>query len=157
MITLKDINTAIVNQVTNGLANTAYNTLKFSSTDIKEQVTRPSFFLEFDSNKTGSFNANNKERTLSAKIYYFPSDVSKYKIENMEIQGYLEDIFLKYLVINDTFYININELDFSIITGILICTMELYTLEDISDEVFADTVQSTANDNTENMEDLEIN
>lgn len=156
MITLKDISNAIISQVANGLVNTPYSTVKFSSTDIKEKVERPSFFLEFDSNKTGLFNATNKERTLSAKIYYFAPDISEYKVENIEVQGYLEDIFLKYLSVNETFYIDITELDFNSSGGVLVCTMELYTIEDISDEVFADTVQSTVNDNTENMEELEI-
>ena len=157
MITLKDISNAIINQTYSGLANTTYNTVKFSSTDIKVKITRPSLFLEFDSNRIGLFNANNKERTLSAKVYYFPSDVSKFKIEDMEVQGYLENIFLKYLVVNDTFVINITEIDFTITDGVLTCTMELYTVEDITNEVFADTAQSTVNDNTENIEDLEIN
>jgi hypothetical protein len=156
MITLKDISNAIITQVTNGLVGTLYSAISFAMTDIKEKVTRPSFFLEFDSNKAGRFNAVCKERTLSAKIYYFASDISVYKEEIIAVQGYLEDIFLEYLAVNDSFIIDIAELDFTVNGGALICTMELYTIEDISDEPFPGTVQSTANDNTEDMEELDI-
>lgn len=157
IITLKDINTAIVSQIKEGLSNTTYSTVDFASTDIKEIVVRPSFYIEFADNKTGRFNNSNKERTLNTKVYYFPTDKYKYKIELMEVQGYLEDIFLEYLKVTDDFYIDINEIDFDITSGVLICTISLYTIEDISNEPFTNTPQDTVNDNTENIEELEIN
>ena len=145
-------------QVKNGLINSElYKDTGFASTDIKESITRPSFYIEFEDNKTGSFNSNSKERTTNIKIYYFPKDRIKYKLELMDIQDYLENIFLKYVKINDGFYVNVNELDFDIVDGVLICSLELYILEDISEEIFADTVQSKENENNELMEDIEIN
>lgn len=68
--------------------------MKFSTTDIKEKVVRPSLYIEFADNKTGAFNICNKERTLSTKIYYFPKDKYQFKIELLEMQSYLENIFL---------------------------------------------------------------
>lgn len=138
------------------MVNTAYNNVDFASTDIREGITRPSFFVEFNNNTTGLFNQNNKERTVTAKIYYFPIEKQKNKIELLEVQDYLSNIFLKYLKINDNFWINLDTVEFEIVDGVLITSLDIYTVEDISEELFTDTVHSKENENNENMENIEI-
>lgn len=154
MVTLEDINIAIVNQVKQGSINSSYSSVEFSSTDIKEEIIRPCFYVEFFKNKTGKFNANNKERKLTTKIYYFAADSTKYKLELMEIQDLLENIFLEGLKVNDNFIIPINdgiEFDIDKQNGFLITTFDLYTIEEIpsDDNVpYIDTLY---------MDNLEIN
>lgn len=134
IVTLIDINKAIVNQITQGLINTPYNTVEFSSTDIKEEIIRPCFYVEFFRNKTGKYNADNKERKLTTKLYYFAKEQNKYKIELLEIQDLLDNIFLEGLKVNNNFIINLDgQLDFSVdkTNGFLICTFDLYTIEEI--------------------------
>lgn len=133
MITLKDINKAIVTQVKEGLRDTPYVNVGFSSTDIEKSIIRPSFYVEFLSNKTGRFNANNKERTLHIQLFYFPTMHIKNKMEILEVEGLLEDVFIDSLKINDNFIIPINEVDFDITDGTLIANIELYTIEEIED------------------------
>lgn len=135
MLTIEEINAAIVNQVTNGLKDTEFKEIDFQSTDIKEGFNRPCFYVEFPDNKTGLWNKFNKERTLETKIYYFPRDANKYKLELMEMQSYLEDIFLRYLQVTDTFYFFVDELDFDTTPdGVLMTTFQLYSIEELPDE-----------------------
>ncbi|KOF56813.1 hypothetical protein AGR56_09110 [Clostridium sp. DMHC 10] len=134
MVALEDINKSIVKQVKQGLINTAYNAVGFSSTDIKEEIIRPCFYVEFFKNKTGKFNASNKERKLTTKLYYFALNPNKYKLELMEIQDLLEGTFLEGLKINDNFIINIDdgiEFDIDKQNGFLTATFDLYTIEEI--------------------------
>ena len=149
MVTLEDINKFIVKQVKQGLINTTYNVVGFSSTDIKEEIIRPCFYIEFFKNKVGKFNASNKERKLTTKLYYFALSPNKYKIELMEIQDLLEGIFLEGLRVNDTFIIPINdgiEFDIDKANGFLIATFDLYTIEEIPED-----------ENIPYMDDLQIN
>lgn len=155
MVTLEDINIAIVNQMTQGLINSSYSAVEFSSTDIKEEIIRPCFYVEFFKNKTGKFNANNKERKLTTKLYYFAADPTKYKLELMEIQDLLEGIFLEGLKVNDNFIINIDngiEFDIDKQNGFLIATFDLYTIEEIPTN--DDNIQYI---DTLYMDNLEIN
>ncbi|KZL93554.1 phage tail terminator family protein [Clostridium magnum] len=128
---MKDINKAVVIQVTQGLINTTFKNVKFTSTDITENLTRPSFFIDFENNKTGLMNAFNKERNVELKLFYFSKTRKNNKLELMDMQEQLENIFLKYIKVNDDFYIPINNIDFDVVKeqGYLLATIELYTLE----------------------------
>ena len=88
---------------------------------------------------------NNKERTVTVKLYCFASDPKKHKIENLEIQELLEEIFIDGLVTDD-FVIEIIELEFDTIDNVLVCEMELYTIEDIRPN----------EDDIESMENIEV-
>lgn len=148
MITIKDINKAIVTQVKSRLLYTNYKSVEFQSTDIKEGITRPSFYIEFGDIKTGLFNAFNIERNVEIRLYYFPSDRTNNKIELLEMQMNLELIFLRYLMVNEGFFFDIEELDFDITAdGVLITTFNLHSVEELPSE----------DENTELMEELIIN
>jgi hypothetical protein len=159
MISLKDINKAIIEQVkisafpnivkldklTINEVDAITMQIMFASTDIRESITRPSFYAEFGNNRTGKFNKNNKERTVTVKLYYFASDPKKHKLENLEIQELLEEIFIDGLVTDD-FIIEILKLEFDTIDSVLVCEMELYTIEDIRPN----------EDHIESMENIEV-
>lgn len=134
MISLKDINKAIINQVTNYLINDIkYKNIDFASTDIIENIKRPSFYINFNDNKTNLLLASSKERTVQVQLFYFVKDIIKSKIELLEMQEILENIFFKHIKVNDSFYIPITECIFDINKkdGYLILNLELYTLEEI--------------------------
>lgn len=135
MISLKDINKAIVSQVKEGLKDTQFKEVGFATTDITEKISRPSFFIEFSNNKTGLFNAHLKERNLKTKIYYFAKNKIKPKLELMNMQEELEKIFLRKIKVNEDFYIPIveNEFETDKENGYLVLEMNLYTLEMIED------------------------
>lgn len=128
---LKDINKAVVIQVTEALKDTVFKDVKFSSTDITENITRPSFYIDFQNNKTGLMNAFNKERNIELKLFYFAKTRENNKLELMDIQEQLENIFIKYIKVNEDFYIPITNILFDVAKdqGCLVATIELYTLE----------------------------
>ena len=157
ILTLKDINLAITNQVKNGLIGTAYSDTNFPTTDMGEKIERTAFYIEFLNNKIGNFNSSCKERTLKVKLYFYSTDKYQYKLELLLMESYLENIFYDYLKISDSFIINTGDTTFDTLKGgILICNLDLYTIENVTDETFDNTPQSTENDNQEIIEELDI-
>lgn len=137
MIYLKDINKAIVTQVTEFLANNEkYGNIPFSSTDIVEEIKRPCFYVDFLDNKTNLVLASSKERNIKVQLFYYPKDILKSKLELLEMQELLENIFLKHLKIDEEFFINIKSCNFNVNKkdGYLILNLELYTLEEVPEE-----------------------
>lgn len=140
MITSKDIYKAIVKTVAAGLTLTSFSALKFSSTDIREGFTRPSLFLELEDIKKGLSNPERISRTLTSRIYFFPTDHNKSKLELMDIQDLLENIFLEPLKINDDFLVAIEETTSMITDGVLqfsfkLSTREVYERADTSEPI----------------------
>lgn len=149
MITIKDINKAIVTQVTTGLANTEYNNIKFTSTDITEEIVRPCFyFTPGADNKIGMATKSLKERSLEVNLFYFAKDRAKNKLDLLTMQDYLENIFLNEIVVNGSFYFGVDEISFETFTkdGYMIATIQLYSLEEV--EIV---------DTSELMEELNLN
>lgn len=134
---------ALMTQITQGLKGTQYEIdessdeipkgVRFSSTDIEEKIFRPSFYIDFEENKTGKFNYHNKERTLKVKLYYFAKTLEDSQIELLEIQDFLENIFLDGLKVSESFFIPIENIDIDVRhqNGLLICDFDLYTIEEI--------------------------
>ena len=132
-----------------GLKDTAFNQVNFTTKDIVEGIERPSFFIDFESNTTGLLNTFTKERTLEIKIYYFSKDKLKPKLELMELQEHLESIFLKYIKVNEDFYIHVNKVHFNVnrVDGFLIMDIETYSIERVVDDSKGDSI-SELNMNT---------
>ena len=70
-----------------------------------------------------------KERTLTAKVYFFAKNKEKPKMENIKMQEIIENAFLEDLKVTDTFYIPIDTVESDISDGVLISSFELGTLE----------------------------
>ena len=85
IVTLVDIHNAIIDNITLALADTEFridtefiptgknkpNGVIFSSTSIVENIIRPSFYIDFENNRTNKSNYNLKERNLIVKLFYF--------------------------------------------------------------------------------------
>lgn len=128
MIGMKDIVKAINLKIKHGFPK-----VEIQSEDIKEGFKRPSFFVDIDEDKASSFNSITKEKTSSVRIYYFPSDRYKNRIELLETQDRLEELFIGGLQVSNNFFISIEELNFSKTDGVLQLSFELYSIQEIED------------------------
>lgn len=136
IVTLKDINLAIVTQVTEALGATIYKDVKFSSTDIVEEIIRPCFYIDFLKNKTNLMLQNAKERNLELQLFYFAKNRTKSKIEVLEMQDLLSEIFITSLKVTEDFYISVHGCEFDVNKkdGYLILNLDLYVLEELEEE-----------------------
>ena len=136
IVTLIDINRAIIENVTLALAETEFSNIEFSSTAIVEGITRPSFYLDFETNKTKRPNCKLKERNLNVKLFYFAKTRDNCKIELLKIEEMLENLFLEEIKITDSFHFPISEVKFDVskTDGYLTMGFEMYSLETIEDK-----------------------
>ncbi len=139
MISLKEIMLSINKKINESLL------IDVDSKNLEEEFERPSVRTSIDNLKTSAFMQTMKERNFIVRIYYFPKDREKNKIELLEIQEKLEKAFFSHLKIKGAFFIYIEEIIFNITDGILIGEFEVMTLEEIINDI-----------NIENMEELEI-
>ncbi len=149
MITLLELNKAINNKIINALKDSEFKSVPIIASDLSEPIVRPSLkiFLEGSS---GKFNSCMKERTLTVRVYFFASDLEKYKIENTKVQDLIENEFLTSLKVNDSFYIEVDEVEATVSNKVLICSFDIETLEDIPEIILNDGVEY------ENMENLHL-
>ena len=82
-----------------------------------------------------------KERTLTVRVYFFATDLKKYKIENTKVQDLIENEFLTPIKVTDTFYIDVDEVESTISDTVLICSFDIETLEDIPEIIIDDGVE----------------
>lgn len=111
MITYKDIKKSV-----NTLLINEFN-VEINSNDVKEGFNRPSFFVSFD-DPVRSSTTDQVEKSLTIRIYYFPTDRYNYSLELLDIQEQLENLFdLKLSVLDRKF--NIHEASTIVTDGVL--------------------------------------
>lgn len=150
MIGLLEINEAINNKITKALKGSSFENVEISAGDLKEPIIRPSLKVILGDGTAGKFNSCMKERTLTCRVYFFASDLRKYKIENTKVQDLIENEFLTPIKVTDTFFIEVDEVETIVSDTVLICSFDIKTLEDIPDEVLNEGVEY------EMMEKLDI-
>ena len=151
MINPLDINKAINNKIRNALRYSEFETVPIVASDLSEPIVRPSIKITTDEGNTGKFNSCMKERTLTVRVYFFATDLRKYKIENTKVQDLIENEFLTPIKVTDTFYIDVDEVDSNTSDTVLICSFEINTLENIPDLILDD------GEEYEPMENLNLN
>lgn len=124
----------------------AFPDIKIDSKDLSEKFNRPSFRTELDRLKTSAFMTTYKEREFTVRIYFFPTDHYKSRLEKLKISDEIENAFLGTLWINETFAVHINEIEFAESDGVLIANFDSYTFEQIENDI-----------TEEMMEELEFN
>lgn len=147
MITLLDINKSINEKIKDALASSEFSTVPIIASDLSEPIVRPSLKVILDATG-GKMNSCMKERTLNVRVYFFATDLKKYKIQNMKVAELIDNEFLTPLVVNDSFYIDIDEVEANTSDTVLICSFNIETLEDIPEIILDDGVEY------ENMENL---
>lgn len=150
MITLLEINKAINDKIEHALANSKFSTAPIIAGDLSEPIIRPSIKVFLDTGNAGKFNTHMKERTLTVRVYFFASNLEKYKIENTKVQDLIENEFLTPIKVTDTFYIDVDEVETTVSDTVLICSFNIETLENIPDEILDEGVEY------EMMEQLDI-
>jgi hypothetical protein len=135
MIGIKDIITAI-----NNLLKENFPDVKRQSTDIRQGYARPCFYVEMDRDMAYKLNTQLKEKTVSIRIYYFPTTEYDSRVELLDMQDKLENIFLEGVWITPSFFMPTfqqdgqdNGLDFVIVDGILQMQFYLYSIQEIPD------------------------
>ena len=141
MITLLEINKAINEKIKHALADSEFKTVPIIASDLSEPIVRPSLKVFLEDGTTGKFNSCMKERTLTVRVYFFATDLKKYKIENTKVQDLIENEFLTPIKVTDTFYIDVDEVEANTSDTVLICSFNIETLEDIPEIIIDDGVE----------------
>lgn len=116
MITYKDIRLAINRQ----LKKTG---IEITSRDVTEGFDRPSFFVQLD-DVGRSGDENQVHKSMTVRIYYFPTDRYEYSIEVLDMQETLEELFDLKLPVKDRL-LNVDELTTFLNDGVLNCSFDL--------------------------------
>lgn len=111
MITYKDIKKSINDKLINEFG------YEINSNDVKEGFSRPSFFVDFD-NINRSSTEEQVMRSLTVRIYFFPSDRYNYSLEVLDVSERLENLFeLKLSVLDRKF--TVSEVNSDVTDGVL--------------------------------------
>ena len=125
MISLKDIMYAINTLISNHLQ------MDVDSKNLDEVFERPSIRTSLDDVRTSAFMQSMKKREFTIRVYYFPREIKKNKIEILEITEKLERIFFDNIYIKDDFFIYIDDVFFETVDGVLVATMNFLTMEEL--------------------------
>jgi len=90
IVKYKDIHKAIVMRL-----KTTFPKVEVISENVEEGITRPSFFVSFDNLNAADFMAEALDRKITVRLYYFSEDKNRNRIELLNIQDDLNDLFLK--------------------------------------------------------------
>lgn len=140
MITLLEINKAVNEKIKHALADSEFSSVPIIASDLSEPIVRPSLKVFLEDGTTGKFNSCMKERTLTVRVYFFATDLKKYKIENTKVQDLIENEFLTPLKVTDTFYIDVDEVEANTTDTVLVCNFNIETLEDIPEIIIDDGI-----------------
>ena len=151
MITLLEINKAINEKIKHALAYSEFYEVPIIASDLSEPIVRPSLKVVFDDCNTGKFNSCMKERNLTCRVYFFATNLKKYKIENIKVQDLIENEFLTPIKVGDKFYIDVDEVETTVSDTVLICSFDIGTLENIPELILDD------GEEYEPMENLNLN
>lgn len=117
MLSLVQINKAVADQLRGALIGTPFESVPISPGDLSE-IERPSLKIELDGLRLENMTANIKARNLIVRVYFFASDLKKYKLENLQVQEIIEDSFIKGIWI-DSYFIPINDVNAEVTDTVL--------------------------------------
>ncbi|SNR86000.1 hypothetical protein SAMN05446037_100164 [Anaerovirgula multivorans] len=113
MLTLEQILTTIDEKLIE-----KYTDIEINSNDVEEGFDRPSFYVKFDNVSRTDYLYNCK-RSLTVRIYYFPSDRYVYQLEVLEKQQEIEDLFREGFEINNRYLKIVEGIESYITDGVL--------------------------------------
>lgn len=123
MLSLMDINKSIVERLRNSLKNTPFKSTPIINTDLEEGFERPSLKIDVRADRE-QINTNYTGRTVAVDVYFFASDIKKYKIENLKIQDIIENTFLGGWSIAEGCFIHVYDIESDIVDTVLIVSFE---------------------------------
>lgn len=117
--------------------------------NVKEKITRPSFFVQLDDIKASDFTNEALDREMVIRIFYYPKEPDKNRVENLNVLDQLNDLFINnnLIKINDELTIEVwDEVEANIIEKVVHYYIPLMLSEDYNRV-----------ENTPFMEELEVN
>lgn len=132
MKTVSEINKAINQAIESALYGRFDYQIPLLAEDLSEPIVRPSIKVVLDDAKSGKYNSCSREMTLKYSVYFFAKNRIRPKSENIKIMELLADTFLCDISVDEDFHIPIRDINFAISDGVLICNIELYTIELLS-------------------------
>ncbi|WP_321994827.1 phage tail terminator family protein [Clostridium butyricum] len=145
MITLLDVNKEIISKLKKSLSKEGHNNIKILESDLSEPIIRPSFKIFMEDPSYEALNSRYRENTVTIEIYFFATDIKKYKLENLKMQSLIETTFIEGLRIDDCFFIPINKVHSEIQDTVLVSSFDIEMVQEIEE------------DPGEPMEDLNLN
>ena len=120
-----------------------------SEKDVEEKIIRPSFMVSMDNISSNNFMNAVIDKSVTIRIYYFPSNKYKYKIENLNMIDNLNELFVENDILKlENFNILINgEISTDVVQSVLNYNFDI----EFSENIIRDY------SGIENMEDLETN
>lgn len=138
MITTADL----LNAVTAKLGEN-FPEVRIWSTDKDKDFGEKCFFIKYTASRDGKPEFVHDYGQI--RLYYFPSDKNVNRMELLDMQERLSELFLFRIFVNDDFAVPINELEFEIDDDVLVMSFDF------------DMYQMPEEDMTTAMEELEIN
>lgn len=125
LVKYTEIHSAIVEK----LDSTGIDT---TSKDVSEGFDRPSFFISLDNIKASDFMREALDREITVRIYYFPSTIDNNRIELLNMQDKLSELFLEdnLIKVNEYMNIEVDELEFNVIDKVLHCYFDIRLSQD---------------------------
>lgn len=149
MISLIELNKIIVSKIKNILSGTEFKAVPIISYDVSEGFERPSIKVDFDDSQLEKINSHMLGRSLTVRIYFFATNVKKYKIENLKMLDLIECGLINGIM-TEYGFINVLDINSNVIDTVLEVNFDI-DLDSINPSVIAE------DRDTELMEDLEIN
>lgn len=151
MSTLLEITNALNDKIKKALEDSEFSQVPIVEGDLSESIIRPSLKVIIDDGYCGKINSCMKEQTLHCRVYFFAGNLENYKTENMKVRNLIQNEFLTPLKINESFTVDIDEVQAETSDKVLICSFDIETLEEIPELILDDGIEY------ELMENLNLN
>lgn len=139
MIQLKALNKAVCDMYKAALS-AAVPKAKLLSEDVRKPAAPPFGKVELEDGADARLLETGRERGVMFRLYYFPADPKRPKLENLAVREAIGEAFLDGLTV-DGIHIGVDDgVSFSVTDGILIATIEL-ALYDIIGEPDAEPME----------------
>lgn len=89
-----------LNKAINNKIASVFSAIPILSRDIQEGFDRPSFFVSIETNQTETYQFQ-RQRDMTCRILFFPTDRYEYKEETYDVQDRLEELFGLNFVVRD--------------------------------------------------------
>ena len=139
----------ILKAINKVLENNFSNVPILSEKDVEEKIIRPSFMVSMDNISSNNFMNAVIDKSVTIRIYYFPSNKYKYKIENLNMIDRLNELFVEneILKLENFSMLLSSEISTDMVQSVLNYNFEI----EFSENIIRDYP------NVEIMEDLETN
>jgi len=130
MIGEKEITTAIDKMLAISFPEVSRN-----ENDVGEELVRPLFTVNTENIRYGKIGQSYTDDNLTMKIKYFPKEPKGNKLEFMEIERKLVDIFRVKIQVDDNFVIPVDDIASTISDEVLMISFDLRMIQDIEENL----------------------